>query len=353
MSENQARHRLLLRFQAKVLKIVAPFVIAAVCFAGGIQYGDQRQVQQEIVEAQQRSHFWRVIAGTEPAGAPTVDNRLAKDIKDRLGPIDSGATELPEAINRFRGNSNSYGGITDAIGTDPFDEAGLSCVECGPLDGDTKTKLLLIKQGNVEDVIASETPAQPGGYTLTPFGWSGLKTGLVIWLTGGPLVLLAAHRWAYTTHNQYTIRRFGDLEWSLNGECDATKLTTIALAPSWFIPYLAWRAATNRRFERRVRSEYGGQMAIVDEVDRVLDRISLKSGDDPRVQALQQSRDTLVAELKSLTRAQADGSIEDLLERTCANLDDAKSVLKSRNEALADINQQDAYRQGGQGSLGQ
>lgn len=105
-----------------------------------------------------RGHFYRVIAGEEDASAPTVENKLALDLK----PLSRGE------LSRFQGNSNAYGGITDALGVDPFD--GSCGIECGHLTGAVQGNVTRAKSGAVGVVIASDRPSTSGGPSVwTPF----------------------------------------------------------------------------------------------------------------------------------------------------------------------------------------
>jgi hypothetical protein len=346
---NAVRHRLLRRYAAKIIAITATATLCLTLGRGVAQSIEKHENTQAIEAAAKRAHFWRVIAGKEAPGAPTVENRLAKDLKSRLGPVTADASELPNSIHRFRGSSNAYGGISDAIGMDPFDESGLACNECGPLDANTKAKLLLIKQGQVDQVIVSDQPETiPAGYTLTPFGWSGLTTGLLLWALGGPLVLLGAHRWASaSTNNGYNLRRFGDLSWKLDGEADGAKLTSMALAPTFFAFYLPYRAANYRRFCQQVREKFPNQMGEIDEIDRFLRRMPDRYTDDRRVKELQRQRNDLMAELESLTRSGVSSGFDFEIAMRSEELAGTKQHLQDRLRAQATLENQpqDNHRQ--------
>lgn len=94
--------------------------------------------------------FWNSVA-TGGSNSPSVENRLARDLAVRLGPVQPGVNELPDEIVDFRGSSNAYGGITEEIGFNPFTNQG--CDECGPLNDEALNSLLLIKQDRLGLVV--------------------------------------------------------------------------------------------------------------------------------------------------------------------------------------------------------
>lgn len=324
------KHSLLARAQAKVAGVLLAIILGLTGAAGISQAvsHDRHETAVEVVE--ERAHFYRVIGGEESASSPTVDNTLAAELRDRLGPVNTNATELPAAIDNFRGDSNAYGGITDAIQMDPFDETGLSCFECGPLSAEFKDKLLEIKKGNVEQVIHSElpTPESTPGYTFTPGGISTASYVGLLWLVGGPLTLLLAHR-RLKDRSDY-VRHFGDLSWTFDTNAE---LALTAMSPSFLIPYLALRRANRRRFERQVRERYPDPMRWVDEVDHMIERIPPRELDNPEVLQLQAHRDELVAELSSLTRAKGATFAHQLGDMN-ARLKDVQYWLTIRQELM-------------------
>lgn len=148
--------------------------------------------------AQQRAalqdHFYGVVAGQPPYDSPTVADQLAEDIRAKLGRIDPEARSLPAAIESFRGDPNVYGGVSVSLGIDPFTSS--DCAECGPLTSTVKAKLLQVKQGRLDQVIAEETPHKPA---FNP-GWYAA----LLWLVGGAGAWLAARtRAARKLHSDY------------------------------------------------------------------------------------------------------------------------------------------------------
>lgn len=159
------------------------------CFGVGnffihLDDGDHNDAIYEQVD------FWSLVEGGG-VNSPSPENRLARDLADRLGPDDPDATELPEEIIDFRGTSNAYGGVTEAIGVDPFSGAG--CDECGPLSDDSLNALLLIKQGRqVELYQELQTDLQDTDWNMTWYGDTPLVPFTIIYFlsaSGGSYLL--------------------------------------------------------------------------------------------------------------------------------------------------------------------
>lgn len=313
--------------QMKAVAVLFAVLAAAGTAAGTAQAIDHHTTRNEIAAAGNRAHFWRVIAGEEAPNAPTVDNALAKDLKERLGPIDRNASELPDEIKEFRGSSNTYGGITDAIGTDPFDSQGAPCLECGPLDAETQRNLLEIKRGHVNDVLRRDTPLLDETYTLTPWGLSGVETAGLIWVVGGPLTLVYALKRT----------RAKGLDWRLDGNDPAAKALIQFIALPAFAVHRPVHAIRRRRFLKRVRECYPEHTALLAEVDHMLDRASLRYGDEQRVIAVQAARDELQQQLESLTRSREAGDLDVLVENMESRLVDIKQSLEIRKEVLKEL----------------
>lgn len=170
-------------------------VLALVGVAGGVQGIQHYQQNNEIEKAAERADFWRGIAGTSSTSGNTIEKQLAEDLKQALGEPDPSSTQLPPEAASFRANPNNnpYAGISEALGGyNPFQ--GDVCSECGSLKPEVRENLLKIKQGNVEQVVAEETPAAPGGYTLTPFGASVPMTAGTLLVLGGTYLLVPYYR---------------------------------------------------------------------------------------------------------------------------------------------------------------
>lgn len=277
------------RTRVRIASVVLACVAALTGLSGGYQAINHHAQSQTAKAANNRIHFYKVIAGEESGGTPSVDNTLAKDLKTRLGPQGAGA--LPEPITAFRGNSNAYGGITEAIGQDPFDESGLSCFECGPLDQETQANLLLVKHGQIDVVIQKTAIHVSTGYTLTPWGIGILAYGL-LWAVG---------------------------------------------LSAFFFGAPTWRFYVSRRFDAKVRKNYPDYAETLSEVDTVLDRINAHHNHDPKVTALVTARDDLMDQLRHLTRAKSMNGIEDEVKDAEIRMTDLRATLDRRKEIAKEL----------------
>lgn len=319
------RHRTLLHYVIRPLVIML-FLLA--CAVGG-NVGSQaltHNMNQEVAEQYAtRAHFYRVVAGEEDAGAPTVDNQFAQDLRNS------------QDLRDFRGSSNTYGGISNALGEDPFVSEG--CEECGALTVEFRTNVEQAKSGKLDAVLRREIHAvDTEGFTVTPWGLSVPAAAGMLWLFGGPLALALGHRRAmrHASTNDYDVRQFADLNWNLNGKEDGYKLTLMMLAPGFFVPYGAWRAINRRKFHQRVADSYASEMALVREIDRDIERLR-GHGDDPKVKALCEGRDALVREIESLTRSSDSSGVDALVADSTDRLDYIKASLQGRKEFLAEL----------------
>jgi hypothetical protein len=128
-------------------------------------------------QASVQNTFWSIVSGHLQPGGSGPDIRLGNDLHTLLGPIGPDQTELPREILTFEGSSNAYGGVTAALGFDPFDETGQSCHDCGPLSHDMLRDLLLVKEGRDSTLLRS-TDVVPG---------RSMRTFWLFW--GGALAL--------------------------------------------------------------------------------------------------------------------------------------------------------------------
>lgn len=314
-----AMKRILLNTHRLVAAFAVLIVLAVTTVSAVIQTASQNQATAAQEAAENEAFFWRVVAG-EDSGGPTVDVQLARDLRGLS------ASE----VQAFQGNSNRYGGITDAIGYDPFDETGLNCFECGPLDPYTKDNLALIRAGQLDQVLAgTEVPAPEEGLTLTPFGMSMVSYLLILWIIGGPITLAIAHYSAKFTNERYAaVRRFDDL-W---GEDESVDRGQVLLAPSFFLPYLAYRSLTHRRFQERVRDAFPDQMQAIDHFDRALERAPVDAG---TWQLLREKRNDAVRELESQTRS-GEGT-DDEVNALMRQILDVQGYLEARLEAKKEL----------------
>lgn len=155
----------------------------------GVQAVQHHSVNQEIQAATERVDFWTGIESGEIRGT-SPDVQLARDLHELLGETDESASTLPVEVTSFEGSPNRYAGVQDELGFAPFDDSNTSCNNCGPLTGDMKENLLLIKQGNLESVLASDTPEPAPGYRITPPGVPAYAGVLFLLVTAGGYVLV-------------------------------------------------------------------------------------------------------------------------------------------------------------------
>lgn len=311
--------RILLRTHQLVVGFAVLVLLAITTAVGVGQAIDNNEASAAEKAAENEAFFWRVVAG-EDSGGPTVDVLLARDLRGLS------ASEIAD----FEGNSNRYGGITDAIGYDPFDESGLNCFECGPLDAYTQNNLELIRGGNLDQVLAAtEVPPADEGLTLTPWGMGMVSYVLLLWAFGGPITLVVAHYTAKATNERYAaLRSFNDI-WGADEQID---LKQILLAPTFFLPYMWYRAATYRKFQDRVRDAFPEQMEAIDHFDRALERapVDLHLWDE-----LQEKRNVVVRELERQTRA-GEGT-DDEIDGLIKQITGVQEYLVARTEAKKEL----------------
>lgn len=318
--------RTLLRFQVAIASAAAVVLLALGGTAAAVQAIDNNQAEQAQQVSEKEAHFWQIVAGAGSGSSPTVDVLLARDLQGLSA----------AQVDDFRGNSNRYGGITDAIGFDPFDETGLDCFECGPLDQGTKDNLALIRSGNLDAVINKTVVEAPDdGMTLTPFGLSIPTTIIIFWMVGGPLSLMGAHYWAkYNSSSTYSVRRFGDL-WKMDAKLTPEErratLQLFSLAPSFWVPYGLYIVTMHKRHDERVREMFPDHVAFLEEMDRSLDRMA----DSPLKDEAKALRNEVMLELQS--QALGSGDRTDELTILMAQLGDVESHLRARREALKEL----------------
>lgn len=231
------RHKRILGRQAKVAGAIWGVFLAITTLLGGVQTFQNHQAETSVASAEQRSNFWRIISGDEPPSSTRVNNTFATDLRNSLGKINPEATSLPKEITEFRAGVNEYGGIQSEIGFNPFDSTGQSCEVCGGLSATMQDKLLLIKQGHVEQVIQSEvTASQPKGYNLAPVGLPLIAWFGMVYLGVGTFALVMAVR-KDCLENDYTS---SELDWSTNTGFSADKLKKYSrlISPGYFLVVL-------------------------------------------------------------------------------------------------------------------
>lgn len=309
-------HRILLQYQ---LKVLTALVVLILSFTGGsmiYQVINKAATNQVSRAASVEGHFWRVVAGQESGTAPGPANQLAKDIKDLS----------PKELREFRGDSNRYGGITDAIGFDPFDESGLNCFECGPLDLHTIHNVELIHSHGLSSVLfINKVRHSTSGWSVTPFGLATINWIGILYVIGGSATLIIGHRLARSAEgSEYTVQKLSDLSWK-----DAS-IVTILVSPL-VVLISAWRS---RRYTAEhistMQQFFPDQMAIIRDIDRRLKAMPVNENS----QKIKSLRDEVVKELEAQTTS---GKEVDDSNELLAKLQTAQNFLKGRQEAKKEL----------------
>lgn len=171
-----------MRQAARVFIVLA---VAALFVGVGLGVGEFRLRDTDkgvVAKNRKLAHFYKLVAGQERALSPTADATLARDLQDRLGPIEPGTVNVPERIVRFRGSSLTYGGVSNLLGQDPFVDD--SC-ECGALTPRLQRDLLRIKRGEIRPLVANlERPVRHANTTFGYLIFGGVVVmgwGLLLW----------------------------------------------------------------------------------------------------------------------------------------------------------------------------
>lgn len=260
-------------------------------------------------------HFWNAVAGESSTDAPTVENQLASDL----------ANVPANKLASFRGDSNRYGGITDAIGYDPFNGAGLNCVECGPLKSSVLRDVKLAKAGGLATVLAEvKAPVDGQGYTLTPFRVSVFAWVLFLWLIIG--------------HASYVI--VGEDRYPPESNVRA-----------WLsAPIIAlWRSIGTWRSERGERKEFSSVFPDaakqLDQADDLIRRLPASSATTQRLVTL---RDGVESELKRQARRGSASQDSDVAELMATSLQAMADTLEGKSVAQAEVDAIDQTIERGQ-----
>jgi len=189
------RHARIAGLQARIISSVAVVMLAITALFGGVQTSQNSDAADKTATAEARAEFWQVVSGDKAPQGATSMNKLAVELREALGTPDGSAT-LPEAIEGFSAGPSDFPGIVDDLGIQPFNDQGMSCSDCGPLNGYIKNQLLQIKQGGVDQVVAAELAGAPKveGLTLTPFGIPIVMWWVLVYLTTTSAALVLAIR---------------------------------------------------------------------------------------------------------------------------------------------------------------
>lgn len=310
----------LFRVQLRALAILAAVTFVVLTVAGINQTLHQNELNQLVDASERQARFWALVAGEETSIEPTVENLLARDLQPLV--------DDPDLVDKFRAPTNRYGGIADAIGVDPFNGRGLNCTECGPLSAESEEKIRQIADGNFEYVRNTTLVEYPDdGYQLTPWGLS-VPVTIFLWFTvAGPLSMVVVHGYLRMLDDEYKVRSLGDLDWEYGS---VQRNAVIVLGWPVTLPYMLYRKLNSRRFEAKVRATFPEQMALLDQTDRMLGRVS-----GPQLGELQRVRDEVRHELEVQTRSGMNASDLELQFLT-EQLRNANEFLHLRSGVLAE-----------------
>jgi hypothetical protein len=273
--------------------------------------------------------------GDEPFRS-LIDQQFAVDLRDYVGPVEPGAKQLPAVVNDFRGTTNKYGGITRELGFNPFDSSGSTCTECGPLTTVVKAKLLLIKQGHVEQLIADETPADPGSVQLFALDHP-VVTIILLWLVGGVILLWGSYLLLPARNRP----RLLTLSWDLDGPARQDKITIMFMAPAWFL----YAYPASKRREERIQQQIEEIAPEVIEtfatIDQMLDDLPVEDRDNPEIKALLDTRRRLAIQLRNQVVKEDTGHVDPalLVSQLSAQLSAAEQILQERKKAVDEYDQ--------------
>lgn len=160
--------RVSIRRAGQAWAAVLALLLVWLVVAGVSGAASNRSYESELREAQARASFYLVVAGER---SPRVGQ-----VEDKLG---GHLNQIPaDRLGDFQGDSNRYGGITEALGVDPF--TGECGTECGHLTPDFQEKIEIVKAGGADAVIEGERPEQEGGLSS-----SVPLILIVLWLATG------------------------------------------------------------------------------------------------------------------------------------------------------------------------
>lgn len=311
-------HSILLRCQLRVLAVFFCLLFVVTAVSGLMQDINHQDASRQQEVSQQKSHFWKVIAGEESGVAPGVGNTLARDIRST------------DNISDFRGDSSRYGGITDAIGFDPFDERGLNCSECGPLSQQVQNNIQLIHHGGINKLIqAHQSVKNDNTIHLTPFNTPVIMYVILLYAFAGNLSLFAAHQIAKQNKN-YTAHKLSDLTWLENGNHDGAKVWLIVLSPVVTVVLVHMSNGREEKFMNDIDTFFPEQAALIRDIDRRL----TKMPEGVNKTTVKIARNAVVRELQEQVSS---GKALDDSQELLSKLQATQDFLKGRQEAKKEL----------------
>lgn len=290
------------RFLTQLGLFISGAVVVIISTLVGHHSQDQ-DYRNERERAVQQVAFLSVAGGDATGDGTSIANTLGRDIDAWL---DDG-----RELQDFRGMNNRYGGITDAIGYDPFDESGLDCDECGPLSADTQQDILATREGNNLDVAFPEAPE--------PINW--LPTGAIWWTFGGPIGFLIAVQ----TNRRQSLNLYRDL---YVGVPFASKL----MAGPLYLPVQLLQNTQDKVHAEKLRNTFPIQMETVDEVTQALEVLD---DDDPRWGRLWEMREEVLKEIEAQCSSAPTSAAD--LDRLMAQLEDSREYVTVRRDVLKEL----------------
>lgn len=291
--------------QAKVVGVVLAVILTLTGVAGIWQASvGHPAIERQAERVAAERHFWRAVAGEESTSAASVENQLAQDL----------ASTPKSELGSFRGDSNRYGGITDAIGFDPFNGSGQNCSECGPLKESVRSRVALAKSGQVGQVIASvPVPNTDPAFVLTPFGISAF-----VWVTG---------IWLLVGHASYL---------AAGGTKRDARMWISAPGLAAWSSTTAWKAEQAER--SKVSAVFPDAMQQIDEIDDFLSKLPKNSAEAERLRVL---RNEVETELKRQAEMSVYNRDDAKVADATARLTAISDALQGRAAGFAEVDQID------------
>lgn len=297
------------KVQARIAGVAMAVILGVSLVSGGAQaFIEHPHAEAQVERVATERHFWNAIAGNESVSAASVENQLAMDLA------------ATDDLSSFRGDSNRYGGITDAIGFDPFDGTGQNCSECGPLKSDVREQVELAKSGKVSQVLASvDASPDTSSVSLTPFGVGFVTYAFALWVLIG--------------YSSYLLALM------------ITKEKAQADLRSWLsAPLVALSVYLRQRNERneireRVSSVFPDAYATIDRVDKFLRELP----DNESTRALRLKRNEVEAELRRQSTANHSDRDEEALRVMTDSLQQVSDAIETRNTVWASLDDLDRH----------
>jgi hypothetical protein len=305
----------LLRLQHRILLVVTGIIFATLAIMSVTSTVQYNNAQTNYRVSQREGQFWLAVAGEGSDTMPVVASSLARDLNEILGNED--------AMGSFIGSSNRYGGITEAVGFDPFDSTGLRCNECGPLSAYTVRQMENIDDGGIAQVLGAVVQTEPvQEYRLTPFGASFAGTFFLSWMFIGSASLLLAAKLSGV--------KLRELDWDYsNGKQVPEKIVMTALAPPVLAYVKGFHWSYSNRLDKKLREQFPEQMELVSKADELLEG----SLPDHQVAVLRERREKLFAELTSQLYVGESPQVQDL----SMDLDNSIELLALRTKAYEEL----------------